>query len=1270
MENSYPAGPASLPDEFAKPSKAYRNKAWFAVAGLLLFIALYFFLAGWFAHVAFQLLSYVGRGGSFFPFLGALCAGFIAIFMLKALFIGKQIFNIDDREVTPEQQPRLFAFLYRLADEAGAPRPHRVFLSPRVNASVFYHLSLLNLIFPSKKNLEIGLGLVNVLSLSEFKAVCAHEFGHFAQRSMAVGRWVYSTQQIVAKIVSKRDALDRFLDGLSRIDIRIAWLGWILKIIVWSIRSLIDLAFRGVVLAQRALSREMEMQADLVAVSLAGSDTLIHALHRLSVADDAWDRATKFVWSEASNKRVVSDVYAMQSRIIEHLSIIMDDPFYGKHPPLPSDNPEAHRLFKADFALPPTMWATHPLNFEREENAKRRYIPAAADERSAWTLFEGAQELRAHASARLTGKTDEVPVPVETSLSRLDEQYASEYFNRAYRGAYIGRSVTLQSLMHEALFDAERSANIADLNLLYPESLVQNLTHWRNMEKEVALLESLRNKRFVPADGVMRYRGEPIRRSALPQILAAAVRERNNAREKIWEHDYLCRSVSMALARELGYGWADYLCGLISLLHYADHHLAFLCEAHTVLRQTLAAETSSGLVKTSKDGVNRVINAAQEMYDVMDGIYGDAALVIFDASFIAGFGAASLQERLGALGIRPPARANINDWLKLIDNWFAHTQNILQSLASCTLNRLLLSEVSVANWARAGAIPDEAPARVQLPQSRAGFPLDSDRASKVSTSAWQRFQSAQGWGYGVARLIVASTIIGGVLAIGVSLSSVDVAVYNGLGHAVKVDIDGRFERIAPYSYKSINLSDADSYHVETRDEYGHLIESFEGDASKGKRGLFYNVASASPLVLWTATYGQVQAKPQQNIGVTRWGNANADVLFSNPPSSIKSNTGGLRTVLSAVGGGDPTEALALVPGAAVSGVIETHVLWDDSTDRNVISWLNLAMKLPNGSNILQERVARHPQDLLSLRFLQDSLTDEEAARFCRQQTVLSSNAPDNPDLRYLAIRCMPDSSAKNQAFDDAQRRWPEHGWLAFASAYTAQERQDWQRANALLALAVQKIPAMTDGLYADLARMRRLQTANPQVDLGDLALQSPSLRLLQALDTGQNLGDGPVMAYHELAAGHLDAAVAKAKGSPYEIRVMRLAAASAGASRALIEQALALPLRYDQLDDVGLLAAIAVSLRAGHDIAPYHALLLRMGQDNKQQEAFEKLYRFAVALRNGKLEEADRALDGLAMQARGAAYSVGVSVLGARAPKNWQIGARCLLFGSERPYLA
>ena len=131
--------------------------------------------------------------------------------MFKALFFVRYSGAVTDIEIKPAQHPRLFAFLNRLADEAGAPRPYRVFVSSRVNAAVFYDLSILNLLIPSRKNLEIGLALVNVLDLGQFKAVLAHEFGHFAQRTMAVGRWVYIAQQITAQIIHRRDVLDRFM---------------------------------------------------------------------------------------------------------------------------------------------------------------------------------------------------------------------------------------------------------------------------------------------------------------------------------------------------------------------------------------------------------------------------------------------------------------------------------------------------------------------------------------------------------------------------------------------------------------------------------------------------------------------------------------------------------------------------------------------------------------------------------------------------------------------------------------------------------------------------------------------------------------------------------------------------------------------------------------------------------------------------------------------------------------------------------------------------
>jgi Zn-dependent protease with chaperone function len=322
------------PADLTRATARYKRHAWLAVVGLFGFVALYLSLTGWFCWTSARLFWALYRGdeNGFFDFLGGALSGLLGVFLLGALFFIKSGGKPSDLEVTASEEPELFAFLNALADRARAPRPHRVFLSMRVNAAVFYDLSLVNLLFPTKKNLEIGLGLVNTLSLSEMTAVLAHEFGHFAQRSMAVGRWVYIAQQVAGQIVASRSWLDRALAALSSIDIRVAWIGWMMRIIVSSIRSLLDTAFGLVILAQRALGREMEFQADLVSVSLAGSDALVHALYRLGAADGAWSNALSIAGREASLGHAVPDLFLLQTRIIERMAGILNEPTHGASP--------------------------------------------------------------------------------------------------------------------------------------------------------------------------------------------------------------------------------------------------------------------------------------------------------------------------------------------------------------------------------------------------------------------------------------------------------------------------------------------------------------------------------------------------------------------------------------------------------------------------------------------------------------------------------------------------------------------------------------------------------------------------------------------------------------------------------------------------------------------------------------------------------------------------------------------------------------------------
>ncbi|NHZ93380.1 M48 family metalloprotease [Massilia sp. CCM 8733] len=609
LENPINAPTDAISPELAAPSAAYKNSVRLAVASLLLFVALYCAMAGWFVVTAWQVFV-DGAGsdlGSFSYFMGA-CSLFIGALMIKAMISVRSARYDGLLEVTETDQPRLFAYLFELADAARAPRPHKVFLSASVNAAVFYDISLYNLIFPARKSLEIGLPLVNALSRGELRAVLAHEFGHFAQRSMAVGGWVYVARQIVSHVVTQRDKLDAFLDGAIRIDARLVLIVGPLQLIIWSIRSLVDSVFRLVVMMQRALSREMEMQADLVAVSLTGSDALIHALHRTRGADDAWTRALAFIASEHAAGRATRDVFSVQTELLRLTSGILNDPAYAEVPPLPEQGRERHRIFKAGLAQRPRMWLTHPLNHEREDNAKRIYVAAPADPVSAWSVFDHTASLRAAITRHLLGEGDSVAVDLEQSLKALAQPFEREQFHARYRGIYFGRALTRHARDMGALRAGHYQAKQELLDSLYPAALVR-------LRADCATIAA-----------------------------------------RLHQHDWLCRSWHQNMGHQLGRGWDAYLDGLLALVHYAEHRLAALRDAQGMLDNAVAMVTA--LRRVNADGVTRVVGEAGELYNVLTQLYREAGSVHLSPRLVEQLGmAADWRAALGQFTMQSPAKA-------------------------------------------------------------------------------------------------------------------------------------------------------------------------------------------------------------------------------------------------------------------------------------------------------------------------------------------------------------------------------------------------------------------------------------------------------------------------------------------------------------------------------------------------------------------------------------------------------------------------------------
>ena len=67
MKSIYPVSPTTVPVDLSKPKKSYQQRAILAMAGLSLFVTLYFALTAWFIWTAYRLFTTpnVGARGIF-----------------------------------------------------------------------------------------------------------------------------------------------------------------------------------------------------------------------------------------------------------------------------------------------------------------------------------------------------------------------------------------------------------------------------------------------------------------------------------------------------------------------------------------------------------------------------------------------------------------------------------------------------------------------------------------------------------------------------------------------------------------------------------------------------------------------------------------------------------------------------------------------------------------------------------------------------------------------------------------------------------------------------------------------------------------------------------------------------------------------------------------------------------------------------------------------------------------------------------------------------
>jgi len=493
----YPPMPEGAGKNIIKPSKTFNRQVCLCIAAILLFLVTYLFLlacslaiAAVFAFIGIKILVGLSSFMGLMAGVAMIFSGLMLIFfVVKFLFKKTKTDHSDAIEINEDEQPQLFAFIRQLTREAMAPFPKHIYISADVNAGVFYNSSFWSMFFPVKKNLKIGLGLVNSINLSEFKAIMAHEFGHFSQRSMKFGSYVYNLNNIIHDMLYDNDSFGRVLNSFANGHSFFRLFAWINVKLIQGMQLVLKQVYIVVNKTYMSLSREMEFHADTMAAYISGSNHAINSLKRIEIGQLCFTSLLDYLNDQlAQNKRC-------QNFYQQHLEMIG---YYAQSNNLKTDV-SGLPVVTADTRVNSTnqvilhdKWSSHPSNDDREAALHVIGLNTPSISEPAWLLFNKPEQLQEQLTEEIYSgvklKTDVAVIDLEQFKADFYSAIDQNSFSKVYKGFYDGRGITCFDV-EEAIKDAVNDGPafdelFSDINAGLPKAT-------ERMQQDMSILDSL-----------------------------------------------------------------------------------------------------------------------------------------------------------------------------------------------------------------------------------------------------------------------------------------------------------------------------------------------------------------------------------------------------------------------------------------------------------------------------------------------------------------------------------------------------------------------------------------------------------------------------------------------------------------------------------------------------------------------------------------------------------------------------------------------------------
>jgi len=345
--------------------------------------------------------------------------------------------------------------------------------------------------FPIQKNLTIGAGLINTTTKQELKAILSHEFGHFSQRSMKVGSYVYNVNQIIFNLVnddaSYRNSLEKFASFSGYFTIFASLAIFITSKIQWVLAKM----YSYVNIRHMALSREMEFHADEVAANIAGSVSLEESLLRLELANNSYNNVLNFYEARISKNQSSKNIYKEQFFVMNFLA--GQSELETKYD-LPYVKLAESGLFNKSKLNIENQWASHPSTEDRIAKLRQLNIVKDIDDQPAKNLFKDFEKTEEKLTAKLfanvkyeSGRTD---LEFETFKAEFENQYQKDSFDKIFNSYYDNKNP-----------DPEAQENIVSGNLsfdlLFDNEKVELVYTLIALENDKKTIEAIASKEFV-----------------------------------------------------------------------------------------------------------------------------------------------------------------------------------------------------------------------------------------------------------------------------------------------------------------------------------------------------------------------------------------------------------------------------------------------------------------------------------------------------------------------------------------------------------------------------------------------------------------------------------------------------------------------------------------------------------------------------------------------------------------------------------------------------